>query len=74
MDGRVLSHCFITFERFDVKVITKNPVFRSLLRISGLYVTKLFQKGVPIGDIIQYLTFHFPWLNELVDYIFFQYP
>lgn len=49
VDGRVLSHCFVTV---DVKVIIKNPVLRRWLRISGLYVTKLFQKSVPIGDII----------------------
>jgi len=23
VDGRVLSHCFMTFERFDVKIIIK---------------------------------------------------
>jgi len=52
VDERALSPCFITFERFDVKVIIKNHVLRRWLRISCLYVTKLFQKAVPIGDII----------------------
>jgi len=52
VDGRVLSHCFMKFDRFYVKVIITNPVLRRLARISGLYVTKLFQNAVPIGDII----------------------
>jgi hypothetical protein len=41
----------MTFERFEVKVIIKNPVLRRWVRISGLYVTKLFQNALPIGDI-----------------------
>jgi hypothetical protein len=42
----------MTSERFDMKAIIKNPMLRRRVRISGLYVTKLFQNVVPIGDII----------------------
>ena len=49
---KLLSHCLMTFERFDVKVIIKNPVIRRWMRINGLYVTKLFHNAVPNRVII----------------------
>jgi hypothetical protein len=53
VDERVLSHFLMTFERLDVKVfVNRNPVPCRWMRISGLYVNKLFQDAVPTENII----------------------